>query len=173
MREPPAWFDRTFNAPYPSDLLPLLLARLRGSPARLEEMTRGCSPERLTTKPNGKWSVQENAGHLFALEPLWLARVNDYVSGHDRLTTADLTNRKTDDANYNAAALDQILADFRAAREQLLMRVEGLGASPFAAAIPHPRMGTLMTLADHLSFVAEHDDHHLARIWSLCQQNTP
>jgi hypothetical protein len=24
-----------------------------------------------------------------------------------------------------------------------------------------------MRLADHLYFVAEHDDHHLARIWEL------
>lgn len=172
MREAPAWFNRTFNVPYPSELLPVLLARLRGSPARLDDLTRRCSPERLTTSRNDKWSAQENAGHLFDLEPLWLVRVDDYVSGHDRLTAADLTNRKTYDANYNAASLDEILAGFRAAREKLLKRVDGLDASPFVAAIPHPRMGTLMTLADHLFFVAEHDDHHLARIWSLCRKHT-
>jgi uncharacterized damage-inducible protein DinB len=169
MREAPAWFSRTFDVPYPVELLPLLLARLRGSPARLEQVTRSCSRARLMAKPHGRWSAQENAGHLFDLEPLWLARVDDYVSGHAGLTAADLTNRKTDDANYNAASLDQILADFRAARETLLVRVEALDASPFVTAIRHPRMGTPMKLADHLSFVAEHDDHHLARIWNLCQ----
>jgi hypothetical protein len=26
-----------------------------------------------------------------------------------------------------------------------------------------------MRLVDHLYFVAEHDDHHLARIWELLQ----
>jgi hypothetical protein len=28
-------------------------------------------------------------------------------------------------------------------------------------------MKTPMRLVDHLFFVAEHDDHHLARIWQL------
>ena len=172
MREPPAWFDRTFAVPYPSDLLPLLLVRLRGAPPRLEDATRRCSPEGLMSKPDGKWSAQENAGHMLAVEPIWLARVDDYVLGHGSLTVADLTNRNTCDANFNAAPFDQMLADFRAAREKLLRRVEVLDASSFAAAIPHPRMGTLMTLADHLSFVAEHDDHHLAHIWSLCRKHT-
>jgi hypothetical protein len=42
-----------------------------------------------------------------------------------------------------------------------------LDASSFSRAIPHPRLKTPMRLADHLYFVAEHDDHHLARIWEL------
>jgi hypothetical protein len=29
-----------------------------------------------------------------------------------------------------------------------------------------------MRLVDHLYFVAEHDDHHLARIWEFAQQTT-
>jgi hypothetical protein len=61
----------------------------------------------------------------------------------------------------------QILAEFRAAREKLLKRVEELDHSLFARAIPHPRLKTPMRLVDHLYFVAEHDDHHLARIWDL------
>jgi hypothetical protein len=34
-------------------------------------------------------------------------------------------------------------------------------------ALPHPRLKTPMRLIDHLYFVAEHDDHHHARIWEL------
>jgi hypothetical protein len=45
--------------------------------------------------------------------------------------------------------------------------VEELDASLFTRAIPHPRLKTPMRLVDHLYFVAEHDDHHLARIWEL------
>jgi len=89
------------------------------------------------------------------------------VAASDQLTVADLTNRKTDEANHNVRSLEQILTEFRAARERLLQRVDALDASLFARAIPHPRLNTPMQLVDHLYFVAEHDDHHLARIWEL------
>jgi hypothetical protein len=104
---------------------------------------------------------------LLDLEPLWLARMGDYVAARDQLTTADLTNRKTHEANHNARPLEQILTEFRAAREKLLRRVAELDAALFAQAITHPRLGKPMRLVDHLYFVAEHDDHHLAIIWEL------
>jgi hypothetical protein len=78
-----------------------------------------------------------------------------------------LTNRKTHEANHNARPVDSILSEFRDARENLLTSVGELEISCFVKAIPHPRLRTPMRLADHLYFVAEHDDHHLARIWEL------
>ena len=167
MSQVPIWFERKFEFSFPVELHPNLCARLRGTPARLEEVLRGRSHKILIRKAQEKWSAQEHAGHLLDLEPLWLARVGDYVAASDQLTAADLTNRKTDEANHNARPLEQILAEFRAARERLLKRVDELDASLFARAIPHPRLKTPMRLVDHLYFVAEHDDHHLARIWEL------
>ena len=168
MSQVPFWFERKFEFSFRVELLPNLSARLRGTPARLEEALRGRSHKILIGKPQEKWSAQEHAGHLLDLEPLWLARVGDYVAASEQLTEADLKNRKTDEANHNARPLEQILADFRAARERLLKRVDELDASLFASrAILHPRLKTPMRLVDHLYFVAEHDDHHLARIWEL------
>lgn len=149
------------------EVWPNVCARLRGTPARLEEMVRGRDCERLIRKVGGGWSAQEHVGHLLDLEELWLARVGDYVVGREQLTVADLLNRKTDEAGHNGRPLEQILGEFRAARERLLKRVVELDASLFARAIPHPRLQTPMRLVDHLYFVAEHDDHHLARIWEL------
>jgi uncharacterized damage-inducible protein DinB len=167
MSQVPIWFERRFEFSFPVEMLPNLCARLRGTPARLEETLHGRSRELLTDKPQGKWSAQEHAGHLLDLEPLWLARVGDYVAGTDQLTATDLQNRRTDEANHNARRLEEILAEFRGARERLLGRVSELDASFFPRAIPHPRLKTPMRLVDHLYFVAEHDDHHLARIWEL------
>jgi uncharacterized damage-inducible protein DinB len=167
MSQVPVWFERKFEFSFPMELYPNLLARLRGTPARLEEVLRGCSQEILIEKPQGKWSAQEHAGHLLDLEPLWLARVGDYMAGSAQLTVTDLQNRKTDEANHNAQLLETILAGFRGARAKLVKRASGLDASLFARAIPHPRLKTPMRLVDHLYFVAEHDDHHLARIWEL------
>jgi len=167
MSHVPVWFERKFEFSFPIELWPNLLSRLRGTPARLEETLRGSSHEALIRKPGEKWSAQEHAGHSLDLEPLWLARVNDYVAASTLLTVADLTNRGTDQANHNARPLEVILNEFRTARGTLLRRVGELDASLFSRSIPHPRLKTPMRLVDHLYFVAEHDDHHLARIWEL------
>jgi uncharacterized damage-inducible protein DinB len=167
MSQVPIWFERKFEFSFPVELHPNLCARLRGTPARLEEGLRRHSPKILVRKAEEKWSAQEHAGHLLDLEPLWLARVGDYVAGSAQLTVTDLKNRKTDEANYNARPLEQILSEFRSARAGLLTQVGKLDASLFARTIPHPRLKTPMRLVDHLYFVAEHDDHHLARIWEL------
>jgi uncharacterized damage-inducible protein DinB len=167
MSQVPIWFERKFDFSFPVELFPNLCARLRGTPARLEEALRKRSHETLIEKAEGKWSAQEHAGHLVDLEPLWLARVGDYEAASNQLTAADLRNQKTDDANYNARSLEEILTNFRAARQKLLKRVGELDSSLFARAIPHPRLGTPMRLVDHLYFAAEHDDHHLARMWEL------
>jgi uncharacterized damage-inducible protein DinB len=167
MSQVSTWYERKFEFSVPVELRPNLLARLRGTPARLDEALRGSSREILARKPQGKWSAQEHAGHLLDLEPLWLARVDDYVAGSAELTVTDLQNRKTDQANYNARPLEQILTEFRTARAKLVKHTGELDDLPFTRVIPHPRLKTPMRLVDHLYFVAEHDDHHLARIWEL------
>ncbi len=85
MSQVPVWFERKFEFSFPVELFPNLLARLRGTPARLEEVLRGRSQDILIRKPQGKWSAQEHAGHLLDLEPLWLARVEDYAAGSAQL----------------------------------------------------------------------------------------
>jgi uncharacterized damage-inducible protein DinB len=167
MSQVPPWFERKFEFSYPVELYPNLRARLHGTPSRLAETLCGLPPKILVGKAQQKWSAQEQAGHLLDLEPLWLTRVEDYVAGNNQLTEADLTNRKTHEASHNASPLDQILTGFLLARQRLLKRVDELDGSLLARAIPHPRLKTPMRLVDHLYFVAEHDDHHLARIWEL------
>jgi hypothetical protein len=171
MTNVPVWFDRKFDFSFPVEQYPNLCIRLRGTPARLEEILRGSSRERLIKKPENKWSAQEHAGHLLDLESLWLARVDDFMAGGDTLTTADLSNRKTDEANHNARSPADILNGFRTARTRLVDRVIEFGPELFSRSMLHPRLKQPMRLVDHLYFVAEHDDHHLAKIWELvCKQ---
>lgn len=148
---------------------PNLCARLRGTAARLEEVVRGADREVLVRKPreNDKWSAQEHAGHLLDLEPLWAARVDDYIKGASQLTVADLSNRKTFEAQHNQHPIEEILAGFRNARLRLVSRVEKMDPAIFGRTALHPRLKTPMRLVDHLYFAAEHDDHHLAQIWGL------
>jgi uncharacterized damage-inducible protein DinB len=167
MNAPPIWFERKFEFTFPVEQHPNLCARLRGAPARLEEIVRGADHDVLVWKPGEKWSAQEHAGHLADLEPLWMARVDDYIKGASPLTVADLSNRKTSEAQHNRRPIDEILAEFRSIRSRLVSRVERIDPAIFARASLHPRLKTPMRLVDHLYFVAEHDDHHLAYMWEL------
>jgi uncharacterized damage-inducible protein DinB len=164
------WYERKFEFSFPVELYPDLCVRLRGTPARLEEMVRGCTAERMVRADEGKWSAQEHAGHLLNLEPLWMARVEDYVGGRNELSVADLSNRGTFAAKYNERAPEEILEDFRRARMAMVECLEGIDAGLFGRSLVHPRMKTPMRLVDHLFFVAEHDDHHLATIWEMVRK---
>ncbi|MGA9530199.1 MAG: DinB family protein [Terriglobales bacterium] len=161
------WFGRKFEFSFPVELYPDLCMRLRGTPARLEELVRDSPGDRLVGATAGKWSAQEHAGHLLDLEPLWMARTEDFLAGRSELTVADLTNRGTYEAQHNARALPAILADFRSARLALVNRLQSVDPKLFAGTMLHPRMKVPMRLVDHLFFVAEHDDHHLAIIWEM------
>jgi hypothetical protein len=163
----PAWFERKFDFTFPAEQYPNLCVRLRGSPARLEEILREVSGDMLLRRPGDKWSAQEHAGHLLDLESLWMARVEDFLGNGDTLTVADLSNRKTHEANHNARGLMLILADFRAARLRLVDRVVNFEPVLFHRSMLHPRLKQPMRLVDHLYFAAEHDDHHLAKIWEM------
>jgi len=170
MKPTPIWFERKFDFTFPVEMHPNLCARLRGAPARLEEVTSGVRREILIRKSGEKWSAQEHAGHLLDLEALWLARVDDYLAGGSELTAADLTNRRTHEANHNARNLGEILRGFREARLRLMEQIETMDPSMFARAMLHPRLKEPMRMVDHWYFAAEHDDHHLARIWELTAQ---
>jgi uncharacterized damage-inducible protein DinB len=163
------WFERKFDFSFPVEMHPNLCARLRGTPARLEEILQ-VPRELLVRRQGDMWSIQEHAGHLLDLEPLWLARVDDYSTDKAELTSADLSNRKTHEAGHNDHPVAEILAGFQKARRKLMNRVEQLDSKLFARTLLHPRLKKPMRLVDHLYFVAEHDDHHLARIWELIQE---
>jgi uncharacterized damage-inducible protein DinB len=160
------WYGRQFEFAFPADLYPNLCVRLRGTPARVEEMVQDRSRDALTRKQEEKWSAQEHVGHLLELEPLWLSRLEDFVGGRSELSVADLSNRGTFEANYNARAIAEILADFRKARAKFVQRAAEVDAAMYSRVSMHPRLQKPMRLVDHLYFVAEHDDHHLAKIWS-------
>ena len=167
MSQVPIWFERKFKFDFPAEQYPNLCVRLRGTPARLEEMLRDVPRDVLTSRPGEKWSPQEHAGHLLDLESLWMARVDDFLKSVEVLTAADLTNRKTHEASHNAQSIAAILAAFRGARFTLVARAATLPPEALRKTILHPRLQQPMRLVDHLFFAAEHDDHHLAKIWEL------
>ncbi len=158
------WLNRKFQFDFPVEIFPSILERFRGTPARLEEVTQNLSEENLTFKPEGKWSIKEHTGHLLSLEELGERRFNDYLSGVKVLTAADMSNRDTNESNYNSKVIDEILKQFRTARESLVQKLEKLDEEQASISAFHPRLETQIRIIDWVYFMCEHDDHHLARI---------
>lgn len=161
------WTDRRFNFDFPAGIYPEMIERIRGTPARLEELLAGLSPQILTTQADGRWSMQENAGHLLDLESLVSQRIDEYLAGNASLHAADMSNRKTYEATHNNVPVTTILNAFRNARHDIVRRLESFDAGVFGRAALHPRLNVQMRLVDMLFFQAEHDDYHLARISEL------
>ncbi len=163
--KPVPWFTRKFNCPADLEALPCILERLAGTPARLEEKLNNIPTILLAhVWEEGKWTIQEHAGHLLDLEWLWFARIEDFSKGVEVLTAADLSNRKTYEANHNARPIQDILFEFRKERTRAVKAIAGMPEGAFSHTSLHPRLKTPMRFADFAFFVAEHDDHHLAMI---------
>ena len=58
------WFERVFPTALPAHLLPVIVERLRGTPARLVDRLSGVPFEAILRRGAGTWSIQENVGHL-------------------------------------------------------------------------------------------------------------
>ena len=164
------WIDRTFSFDFPPEKFPDLLERWRGTPARLEERTRGLSSDVLTRRDDGGWSIQENVGHLLDLEYLPATRIEQILRGERELIAADMSNRKTNEADHNSADIHELLGAFREARSRTVARVESLNPSDWSKSALHPRLGQPMRIVDILYFDSEHDDYHLGRIGELIRR---
>ena len=161
------WFERRFTFDLPVTVAPGLIERLRGTPARLRERVVGVSPARLIARPGRQWSIQENVGHLWDLEPLWMTRVEEIAAGKAVLQAADLDNRRTHEAGHNQRPMGELLSSFESARAALVRRLESADEAGWLRSAKHPRLDVRMRLLDLAFFVAEHDDHHLATITEL------
>lgn len=162
--DPLPWLEYRWSFDFPAAMLPAIVTRLTGTPARLEELLRD-APDAIRQRPaSGAWSVQEHAGHLVAVEPLWQVRLGEYLAGAPTLTAADMSNKPTETADWNGHPLAEVLAAFRGARTALVARLDALTLEDAERTAHHPRLDRPMRLVDMCYFAAQHDDHHLAAI---------
>jgi uncharacterized damage-inducible protein DinB len=160
-----AWFTRTFAFDLEPWMMPNVIERLRGTHARIAERLAGVPKEVLRRAPApGKWSIQENVGHLLDLETLWMARLKESLAGAAHLTAADVTNKKTHEARHGERDFASLLDAFRAERDVYVAALEPLRSEQVVMGGMHPRLQVPMRIIDQAFFVAEHDDHHLAGI---------
>ena len=161
------WFERKFPPVQDNGLLPGILERLEGTPARIQAKMGQAADIILREAEAGKWSIKKEIGHLADLEPLWYQRVLELQDGAIELQAADLTNRKTHEARHDQKSWSDLLEEFSSQRKKLVNAIRQLNEEELNTSSLHPRLKTHMKVVDLAFFVAEHDDHHLAAITEL------
>jgi hypothetical protein len=101
------------------------------------------------------------------LDELHDGRLDDFLAGTPVLRAADMTNRKTHEADYNRRPIAELLANFRRERERFVARLDAWDPGLVSLTAIHPRLQQPMRVIDMAFFTAEHDDHHLARMTEL------
>ena len=161
------WIERRFTFDMPLSMFPNVLERLRGTPVRIQERVGGLAPDQLQKRVEDAWSIQETIGHLIEVEALWIGRLDDFARGLEQLRPADMSNQRTEAADYNSRDSATVLAGFRKVRDEFVQRLEQLPDEAIARSAHHPRLNQPMRILDLIVFAAEHDDHHLARITEI------
>ena len=164
------WFDRKFSFEETQNTFPSIMERLAGTPLRLEAKVKGLAEEVLVHSEDASWSIKENIGHLSDLEPLWQGRLSDIIGNKSELREADLQNITTHEANHNEKHITELLEAFQEIRRKTLEQLTILDERSIFKSAIHPRLKIPMRTIDLFYFVAEHDDHHLARITELIQK---
>ncbi|MDO5979345.1 DinB family protein [Flavivirga spongiicola] len=161
------WFERKFEFSFQQNIFPSIIERLDGTFIRLKTKIEQIPSELLEVKLDGKWSIKENIGHLIDLEPLWQGRLDDILENKEYLRTADLENKKTDLALHNKTDINNLLSQFQNLRKVTLNKLDELTEQDVYKTALHPRLKKPMRTMDLFLFVAEHDDHHLARMTEI------
>ena len=170
MADKTKWIERKFEYHPPDGELPCILARLRGTPARLEEIAGSLPKDRLTASLDGGWSIQEQIGHLEDVEELLDGRIDDFISGKDTLRPADMSNQRTEDRRHNDKDINLLLQSFRSTRQGIVNRIEEMDDDVVARTAIHPRLNKPMRVVDMAFFFAEHDDHHIATMYEISRK---
>ena len=161
------WFDRKFLPIDDNGIFPCIIERLQYTPIRIKYKIEGFPKYVLNVFWEDKWSIKKEIGHLIDLEPLWHERMFQIIKGEPNLKIADTTNRKTHETDYDSRAIDSLIIDFAEERQKMLDLLKNIKPADLENVAIHPRLGTPMRLIDLAFFVAEHDDHHLARMTYL------
>ena len=162
-----AWFDRKFDFAFEQNIFPSILERLEGTPILLRDKIAQIPPAMHTVRLDDQWSILENVGHLLDLESLWQGRLLDIQAGKEVMRSADLENTQTHQANHNQREWSELLAEFTRGRRAMVKELRNLSEAEVFQSALHPRLKTPMRVIDMFLFVAEHDDHHLARITKI------
>jgi len=161
------WFDKKFKFELSLNKYDSILNKLVETPEKITQLILSLPKESLTRRTGNRWSIQENVGHLMDLEDLHDGRIDDFIDGKEMLRSADLKNKKTEEADHNSKSIEELLGQFKNARENFVKRLKELDEKILFKSIIHPRLNQPMRPIDMSQFVLDHDEHHIETIKEL------
>ncbi len=161
------WTERKFDFGFRKEYLPFMLERIKATAPRIAEMVKNISEAQLSKQINNHWSLKEHIGHLIDLEELHQARVEQFKIGLTELRAADMTNKKTNEANHNKKSIEELLYELRKTRAHFISSIQEIEETKLEHKALHPRLQKQITLTDLVYFVGEHDNHHLTIMTGL------
>ncbi len=153
------WFERNLVFGLPKEMLPFYLERLEGTMIRLEHKVKDATDAMLSERPDNKWSIKQNIGHLAEVDEVANKRIDQMVAGVPVMAPAVFEPQ-----DYGTWPMETVLSFFRKNRLANLTKYKNLSEEELLKPSIHPRLKVPMTPVDLAWFDAEHDDHHLVRI---------
>lgn len=157
---PKKWLDKSFDFGKQSYSPLEFLLLLEEAPKKLESYCKGFSEGDLSRRFNDAWSVKENIGHLADLESLWLGRSEDFFNSKEILRPADMSNKKSKEAEHNSKPIKAVLNEFKTGRASFVSFCYANITKLENKVAYHERLHSNMSFNDMLYFIEEHDRHH-------------
>jgi uncharacterized damage-inducible protein DinB len=143
--------------PAPSPLLDAYLA----GPPMLRQAVSGMSQQQLVSRPvPGKWSTLEVVCHLVDSDQAWIHRMKRVIAEDRPLLIGYDERRFAASLAYHEHNLEEELAIFEQARQQMARIMRTLPADAWSRAGVHSELG-LITLQQHLQVEVDHVPHHV------------
>lgn len=168
---PQKWFDRKFVFDFGMEQYDTLYQSLQAAPEAFHNQVMRLTDGGLQTQYEDKWSINENIGHLFLLEPIWQIRLAEIAEGKPDMLAIDLKNIATDESAFNSISISEIIQDFKTVRAKTMAFLDTLTTDAFLHSSLHPRLQQPMRVIDMMHFVAEHDTHHLHTIQNIIKRH--
>jgi len=145
----------------PVDVAPLLSA-LAGAPAEVERLCAGIGDEQAR---HGAWPAREIVLHLIAAEGLLTGRAWRMLEENEPALVS--VPPPAADPATQQQPFPALVAQFRATREETLSRLRSLTPAQWERSGFHPEWGRI-TVRQQLSYVARHEQSHLAELEANC-----
>lgn len=158
------WVDHVFSFDIDTGWAPNIVTRLQGTVPRMRHYAKGLSEEAAAHRPDVKWSIKEQIGHLSDLEDLHQWRLRQFKELVPELKAADMSNAQTEKADHNQVPLGDLIGQFEEKRNNLIATFLEMSDEVQHHKAFHPRLKVYMRPVDMLFFTAEHDDHHLTYV---------
>jgi len=148
-----------------------LIRSVEEIPDAIRQLVNGVAQDNLNRKPSDQgWSLLEHICHLRDIEQEgYTARIEKIIN-QDHPFLSDLDGDKlAAERDYNHQPFDEALESFIAARESNVRKLRDLSDEQMARSAMFENVG-VVTLAQLIRMMGEHDRDHLQQLRELCDQ---